>query len=86
MSTRRASRDLATTVGINLRAARDEAGLTQHALALLLGSKTSNQTISDWERGVNRPSDENLLRLAAVLQREFTWFFSEPADDEAVAA
>lgn len=76
MSTTNASRSLAAIVGDNLRAARGEAGLTQHELAVKLGNVDA-MAVSRWERGVNRPNDANLLRLGEVLDRSMVWFYTE---------
>lgn len=76
-------RNLAHIVGSNLRAAREALDLTQRELALRLGGKTDGQRISDWERGVNRPSDLSLVALADALQRDVAWFYT---DHDRVAA
>ena len=76
MGTINASRNLAATIGANLRIARADAGLTQHELAVRLG-RCDAMAISRWERGVNRPSDENLFALAEVLGHDFTWFLTD---------
>jgi transcriptional regulator with XRE-family HTH domain len=47
-----------------LRAWRTAAGLDQNAVAGHTGVK--QQTVSGWERGVNRPSLRNLGRLAEI--------------------
>ena len=73
--------DLAARVGRNVRAARLAAGLTQSQLAMRVGA-TSLMTVSRWETGTNKPGDEFLLRLSAVLSRDPAWFYT---DHEAVA-
>jgi transcriptional regulator with XRE-family HTH domain len=74
-----ASNDLSRIVAANIRAARLAEGLTQHALAVRLG-RGDQMTVSRWERGEHRPSDESLVRLAAALDREFAWFFTDHAE------
>lgn len=37
--------------------------------------------VSNWERGVYRPSMGNLVALAAVLGRDLAWFFTERESD-----
>jgi transcriptional regulator with XRE-family HTH domain len=64
--------------------ARKDAGLTQHALAVALG-RGDGMTISRWERGENRPSDEYLVALADVLDRDVAWFFGEHNHEEQAA-
>lgn len=91
MSSTGQTRNLALIVGANLRAARDSLSLTQRELAQSVGGKTDAQRISDWERGVNRPSDLNLVRLARILERDLAWFYTDhslpdPSDPEAAAA
>lgn len=50
--------------GAVLRAAREDAGLSQNELARRLGM-TSGQRISLWERGLARPRTPELLHAAA---------------------
>ena len=79
------SSGIALIVGANIRRARDDAGLLQRELGAALGIGT--QQVSDWERGAYRPNDENLLRIAEALGKNFAWFFAEhPADDPEVVA
>jgi transcriptional regulator with XRE-family HTH domain len=55
--------------GINpnaLRAAREEAGLTQHELARLVGA-AGGERISRWELGTSSPRPDFLVRLAKAL-------------------
>lgn len=77
-----ASTGIAAIVGANIRRARESAGLNQRELAAKLGGKLTNQSVSDWERAVVRPSDENLTRVATVLGHEFAWFFMSHNGDE----
>src|SRR5947209_3552405 len=74
--------DLARIVGRQIRARRLAAGMhRQRELAEKMESPTiSNQTISDWERGVNKPSDEHLRELAAILECEVSDFYAEITD------
>lgn len=58
--------------------ARQAKGYTQHSLAVALG-RGDAMTISRWERGENRPSDENLVALAEVLGMSVADFFMEAA-------
>lgn len=80
MSSSRAISPIAATLGRNLRRARAAAGLTQNQLAVALGNGTTLMRISEWERGVNKPNDENLIALAEFLGRDVAWFFTEPED------
>jgi DNA-binding transcriptional regulator YiaG len=47
-----------------IRSFRDERGITQAALAALLGVRDA--TVSDWERGVKTPPAYLGLALAAI--------------------
>lgn len=49
-----------------LRAAREEAGLTQHELARLVGA-AGGERISRWELGTSSPRPDFLVRLAQAL-------------------
>ena len=49
-----------------LRAAREEAGLTQHELARLVGA-AGGERISRWELGTSSPRPDFLVRLAEAL-------------------
>ncbi len=49
-----------------LRAAREEAGLTQHELARLVGA-AGGERISRWELGTSSPRPDFLVRLANAL-------------------
>jgi len=82
MAASNASTNLAVMIGLNIREARDASGMTQHALAVALGTGDA-MTISRWERGAHRPSDQSLVALAELLKRPVSWFYTEPADREA---
>lgn len=53
-------------VGKQIKACRENAHLTQDALASLLGCTT--QHISALERGIKQPSLKTLIQIAAVLE------------------
>lgn len=70
--------DLAVTIGRRIAARRTEMKLTQGALAAKVGSDAvNNQRISDWERGVNKPSDRYMQEIADALERPVAWFFED---------
>lgn len=81
MTTSGASNPVTATFGRNLKAARKSAGLTQHGLAVALG-RGDAMTVSRWERGEHKPSDENLIALAEILGVSVASFFN----DEELAA
>jgi transcriptional regulator with XRE-family HTH domain len=70
---------LASILASNIRSARKASGLTQHELAVALG-RGDAMTVSRWERGEHRPSDEYLIALSRVLDRDVAWFYTEPED------
>lgn len=73
-----------TTFGERLREARDEAGLTQHALAERIGVR--HLTISRYERSITKlPPAKRVVELAKALGVSFDWLMGEskpeaPAD------
>ena len=52
------------TLAERLRCAREEKGLSQEAVAALVG--VSRQAVTRWERGQSAPSTTNLLRLCEI--------------------
>jgi transcriptional regulator with XRE-family HTH domain len=81
-----ASSGLARIVGLNIRASRRAAGMTQRDLSVRLD--VDAMAVSNWERGVYQPSMGNLVALADVLGRDLAWFFTErdPNGDESIEA
>ncbi len=70
--------DLAARIGRRIAARRAELSLTQGQLAAQVGTDAvNNQRISDWERGVNRPSDRYMAEIASALDRPVAWFFED---------
>jgi DNA-binding transcriptional regulator YiaG len=68
--------DIRHTIGDNIRYGRRLADrMTQGELARRL--EIPSRQLSDWERGVHRPSDANLRRIALALGQPFHWFFIE---------
>lgn len=55
-------------LGENIRARREELGLTQEQVAREMAGHVSGDRVSKWERGENRPRDETLDDLARVLE------------------
>jgi transcriptional regulator with XRE-family HTH domain len=82
MAANGASTSVTATVARNLKAARKAAGFTQHGLAVALG-RGDNMTVSRWERGEHKPSDENLVALAEILGVSVASFFSDPEREAA---
>lgn len=60
-------RSLHQQFGGRLRKARLARGMTQHALAMAIG--THNMAISDMERGIHLPNFQKLRSLCLVLHQ-----------------
>lgn len=72
--------ELAQQIGARIRQRREELGLKQGELAARFDSDAiNNQRISDWERGVHRPSDRYMEQLAVALEKDVSWFYSGDA-------
>lgn len=56
---------LSTTIGLNIKIARADAGVTQRQLAEKVG--VSPMTVSFWETGRNCPSLAHLIEVADAL-------------------
>ncbi len=54
-------------IGDNIKSARIEAGLTQKGLAEKMG--VPYRSVQRWEKGVYKPSMDNLLKLSTVLEK-----------------
>lgn len=65
-------------VGVRIRAARKDAGLTQDQLAGMIDK--SVETISNLERGHTAPSLETLGLVAKALEQPAEWFLSGFSD------
>lgn len=65
----------AKRIGRRIRQRRIEVGLLrQRDLAEKIGGAVDNQRVSDWERGVNTPSDRYLQKLADALEVDVAYF------------
>ena len=61
-----------------IRKARIEKNLTQKQLAeqlSMLGFKTSNTAIANWESGLNKPDIDTLGAICKVLDKDGNYFF-----------
>ena len=76
-----APRQIKTTIGLNIQAARKAKHLTQRELAQALD--TDAFQVSRWELGKVRPADETLLRLGDALGLDYAEFFIEPEREAA---
>lgn len=73
--------EISTRVGKNIRRRREELGLNQRQLADRIvdqnpekNAAVSNQTVSNWERGVNEPGGYYKSALAAALEVDVSYF------------
>lgn len=82
MEARRSNRTPATTLARNIKLARRSAGMTQSKLAEAL-DLSDLMVVSKWERGVYRPSEQNLCALSRLFDRDLAWFYT---DHDAVPA
>lgn len=68
--------ELARQIGARIRQRREELHLNQGQLAARFDSGAiNNQRISDWERGVHKPSERYMEKLAEILERDISWFY-----------
>lgn len=72
-----------STIGANVKWAREARGWTQLQLASRIG--VDPVVISRWERGKNRPSDAYLAAAAIALDRPEDWFYVDHSEEAARA-
>jgi transcriptional regulator with XRE-family HTH domain len=65
-------------VGRRIKEAREALGLSQAALGRLLMPPRTHAAVSDIERGKTRLDVEDLAQLAAILNRDLSYFYGEP--------
>ena len=72
-------------IGARIRERRVKLGLKQKELAALIdpdgATGVDGQRISDWERGVNKPSDRYWPGLVEALGRPLAWFHAAEVDE-----
>jgi transcriptional regulator with XRE-family HTH domain len=51
----------------SIRALRSDRNWTQADLAKQIGGGITNQSVSGWERGISRPSRENIFELSRIF-------------------
>lgn len=71
---------IAKLLGPKLKKLRREADITQPALAKLLqlAGENSHITISNWERGIRRPTLDHIEGYAKLFNKPISWFFRQP--------
>jgi transcriptional regulator with XRE-family HTH domain len=67
-------------LGVKIRKARKDAGLSQSQLAGQIGAHFTS--VSDWERGRNVPSTRYVLALAEATGKDPEYFFEQREDDD----
>ena len=73
--THQATNQLLKVLGPNLRAAREAKELSQHELALMVGSQGFE--VGRWEKGKHRPHDATLVALAEALGVTVAWLLTD---------
>lgn len=78
------AKEHAQRIGRRLRKRRLELGLNQREVADRMKNRAvSNQHVSNWERGVYKPSDENLSDLAQALELDgIAYFYADEPQKE----
>lgn len=66
-------------IGMNISEARKQALLTQEELAEKVG--VSVQAVSKWENGRNLPDIENLMLIAEITKKPYSFFLNTESDD-----
>jgi transcriptional regulator with XRE-family HTH domain len=74
-------RAAAAKVGLRIRKARKDAGLSQDALASRV--KTSRRNVLRWEGGYNMPRPEHIAAIAAETGKSLDYFLGEDEEEEA---
>lgn len=56
-----------TSLGMRIKTARENIGMSQSELAVAIGVKPASGVISNWERDLNKPDAEKIVKLCEVL-------------------
>jgi transcriptional regulator with XRE-family HTH domain len=75
---------LARTIGIRLKNAREEAGMTHQEVADRIGLTAAGY--GHYERGKRLPPVDQLIKLTGVLDRSINYFLDLPADHNDLGA
>lgn len=68
-------------MGLRIRKARKDAGLSQESLARKIG--TSRRNVLRWEGGYNMPRSEHIAEIAAATGKSTDYFLGDDEDEEA---
>ena len=74
-------RAAASKVGLRIRHARKQAGLSQEALARQI--KTSRRNVLRWEGGHNMPRAEHIREIAEATGKSTDYFLGDDEEEEA---
>lgn len=80
--------EISLLVGQNIRTARREQDrYNQRELAAEIQERDpryapSNQRVSDWERGIQKPTDRNMRLIAEILEKPVSWFYEDHTSDK----
>jgi len=66
-------------IGQRIRYAREELGLSQTEFGQLLSRQRTHAAISELERGKVRLDAEELVEIAAILNKDLAYFYVTPA-------
>jgi transcriptional regulator with XRE-family HTH domain len=61
----------------NIRALRSERNWTQADVAKRIGGGITNQSVSGWERGIAKPSRDNMVELSRIFGVPLEQFLTE---------
>lgn len=70
------------TLGERIKKARESNNLSQTELAELIGIKSSSGVISNWERDLNKPDAEKIVKLCNVLKISLSYLLDYYGDSE----
>lgn len=65
-------------IGLRIREAREELGLSQGEFGSLLSRRRAHAAISELERGKVRLDAEELVEIAAILNKDLAYFYAAP--------
>jgi transcriptional regulator with XRE-family HTH domain len=74
----------ASRIGVKIRAARTEAGLSQEALAGRIN--TSRRNILRWENGHNTPRAQHIVAIGRETGKDAAYFLGDEDEEEAALA
>jgi transcriptional regulator with XRE-family HTH domain len=76
-----APRHIKEIVASNIASERERLGLSRRAFGQLIDA--DQMLVYKWERGLHRPSDENMAALAEKTGRDLSWFYTDHEKEQA---